>query len=75
MSAETARPPEVGTIFSIIPYLEDIFQRLDGFGTETTPHWQELLPPDSELIDLFGLFQLKKDVKHLCTFQRDFVSL
>jgi hypothetical protein len=44
--------------FSIIPYLEDIFQRLDGFGTETTPHWQELLPPDSELIDLFGLYFL-----------------
>jgi integrator complex subunit 7 len=68
-------PPEDVPSFSITPYLEDLLQRLHGFGTETTPHWKELLPPDSELISLFGLFQPRKDEEHFGTFHRDCLSL
>lgn len=68
--------PQVdGTSFSIIPVLEDLFGRLHGFGTETTPRWEQFLPPDSEVIGLLGSFQPRKYKGHFGTFHSDCQSL
>lgn len=64
-----------GTSFSIIPVLEDLFGRLHGFGTETTPRWQQFLPPDSEVLGLLGSFQPRKYKGHFGTFHSDCQSL
>lgn len=68
-------PREDGTSFSIIPYLEDLFGRLLCSGNEMMRSWKELLPQDSELIGLLGLFQPRKDKGHFGTFWRDCQSL